>query len=124
MTTPKEQWEEEFDKKFCTEQICKGCHNSVCDYSTTGCPWRQSGVLLNKDGGEVDTAEQIKDFIRTTRAAARIEGLQEALDTLKDEYESVMKDGAEIIGKYEKGLWLARRKVKEVIQSRISSEGV
>lgn len=56
----------EFKKKFLKKKICKCCLKEKCDYSTTGCPWYQDNLVLNENGGEVNTAEQMKSHIHTS----------------------------------------------------------
>ena len=55
---------EEFREKFLKQKICKACLLERCDYSTTGCPWYQNTLVLNRDTKEwEDTGKQLKSFI-------------------------------------------------------------
>ena len=94
MTKPTEQlidegWEKEFDKAFCTDDICLCCAKTKCEYSTTGCPWYRKGIVLNPNGILKDGADLIKDFIRKEIAEA-IE------QTRKEDIAAVEKVAAEI----------------------------
>ena len=57
----------EFREKFLKQKICKACLREACDYSTTGCPWYQITLTLNKDTKDwEDTGEQMLAFLSTS----------------------------------------------------------
>jgi len=65
---------EEFREKFLKQKICKACLREACDYSTTGCPWYQVTLTLNKDTKDwEDTGEQMLAFLSTSIAQALAE---------------------------------------------------
>ena len=70
----KEKMIEEFREKFLKQKICKACLREACDYSTTGCPWYQVTLTLNKDTEDwEDTGEQMLAFLSTSIAQALAE---------------------------------------------------
>ena len=65
---------EEFREKFLKQKICKACLREACDYSTTGCPWYQVTLTLNKDTKDwEDTGEQMLAFLSTSIAQTTVE---------------------------------------------------
>jgi len=60
-----ESAKEEFRNAFCKIRICKGCQKKECDYSTSGCPWFIDSLILNEEGQQRTTREQIESFIES-----------------------------------------------------------
>jgi len=83
----------EFREKFLKQKICKTCLREACDYSTTGCPWYQETLTLNKDTKDwEDTGEQMLAFLSASIHQALAEDRERVRGIVNEKVKEYHKD--------------------------------